>query len=67
MRKLVEMNACKSNGLCCGAGVRKCLRKKKRNTRVNWERTKEAIDTGATIIAAACPFCNTMMTDALRK
>ena len=34
--------------------------------RINQERTDEAIDTGATIIAAACPFCNTMLTDGVK-
>ena len=35
-------------------------------TRVNWERANEAIDTGSTIVAAACPFCNTMLTDGVK-
>jgi Fe-S oxidoreductase len=38
----------------------------KGTTRINWERTNEAIDTGAGIIAAACPFCNTMLTDGVK-
>jgi Fe-S oxidoreductase len=37
------------------------------DTRVNYERTREAIDTGATVIAAACPFCNTMLTDGVKN
>jgi Fe-S oxidoreductase len=39
----------------------------KGDTRVNYERTNEAIATGATIIAAACPFCNTMITDGVKN
>ena len=39
----------------------------KGTTRINFERAGEAIDTGATIIAAACPFCNTMMTDGVKN
>ncbi len=35
-------------------------------TRVNWERSNEAINTGSNIIAAACPFCNTMLTDGVK-
>jgi heterodisulfide reductase subunit D len=34
---------------------------------INHVRAAEAIDTQATIIAAACPFCNTMMTDGVKK
>lgn len=66
--ELVEMKRCKSNGLCCGAGGGQMFKEEEKGTtRVNWERTKEAIETGATIIAAACPFCNTMMTDGVKK
>ena len=35
-------------------------------TRVNFERANEAIETGSTIVAAACPFCNTMLTDGVK-
>ena len=38
----------------------------KGNTRINIERSGEAIETGANIIAAACPFCNTMLTDGVK-
>ena len=39
----------------------------KGDTRINFERTNEAIDTGASVIAAACPFCNTMLTDGVKN
>lgn len=64
---LVEMKRCKSNGLCCGAGGAQMFKEEENgSTRVNWERTNEAIDTGASVIAAACPFCNTMLTDGVK-
>jgi len=65
--ELVEMKRCRSNGLCCGAGGAQMFKEEEPgSTRVNWERTGEAIDTGASIIAAACPFCNTMLTDGVK-
>lgn len=65
--ELVEMKRCRSNGLCCGAGGAQMFKEEEKgDTRVNWERTNEAIETGASVVAAACPFCNTMMTDGVK-
>lgn len=65
--ELVEMKRCKSNGLCCGAGGAQMFKEEEKGTtRINWERTNEAIGTKASIIASACPFCNTMMTDGVK-
>jgi Fe-S oxidoreductase len=64
---LVEMKRCKSKGLCCGAGGAQMFKEEEKgNTRINLERTQEAIDTKADIVAAACPFCNTMLTDGIK-
>ncbi|WP_425476310.1 heterodisulfide reductase-related iron-sulfur binding cluster [Paraflavitalea speifideaquila] len=41
--------------------------RRKGSTRINFERSDEALDTGAQIIAAACPFCNTMLTDGVKN
>lgn len=66
--ELVEMKRCRSNGLCCGAGGAQMFKEEEKGTnRVNWERTAEALETGASVIAAACPFCNTMMTDGVKN
>jgi Fe-S oxidoreductase len=65
--ELVEMKRCKTNGLCCGAGGAQMFKEEEKGTiRINSERSNEAIGTGATIIAAACPFCNTMLTDGVK-
>jgi Fe-S oxidoreductase len=66
--ELVEMKRCRSNGLCCGAGGAQMFKEEEKGNRtVNVERTTEAIGTGARIIAAACPFCNTMLTDGVKN
>ncbi|WP_186988765.1 (Fe-S)-binding protein [Constantimarinum furrinae] len=65
--ELVEMKRCKSRGLCCGAGGAQMFKEPEPgNKDVNIERTEEAIETKPSIIAAACPFCNTMMTDGVK-
>ena len=62
--ELVEMKRCKSKGLCCGAGGAQMFKEDEPgNKRINAERVEEALATGATTIAANCPFCLTMLTD----
>ncbi len=66
--ELVEMKSCKSKGLCCGAGGAQMFKDAEAGDKeVNIERTEEAIETQPDIIAAACPFCNTMMTDGIKN
>lgn len=65
--QLVEMKSCKSRGLCCGAGGAQMFKEpEKGNKDINVERTEQAMETQPEIIAAACPFCNTMMTDGVK-
>ena len=64
---LVEMKRSKEKGLCCGAGGAQMWKEaEKGDKEVNVERTEEAVGTGAKIIAAGCPFCNTMLTDGVK-
>ncbi len=64
---LVEMKRCRTNGLCCGAGGAQMFKEEEKgDTRINTERSQEALATGATVIAAACPFCNTMLSDGVK-
>ncbi len=65
--ELVEMKRCRSKGLCCGAGGAQMFKEEEKGSiRINEERSLEAIETGSEIVAAACPFCNTMLTDGLK-
>jgi Fe-S oxidoreductase len=65
--ELVEMKNCKSTGLCCGAGGAQMFKDaEKGDKEVNVERTEQALEVKPEIIAAGCPFCNTMMTDGVK-
>jgi Fe-S oxidoreductase len=66
--ELVEMKNCKQRGLCCGAGGAQMFKDaEKGDKEVNIERTEQALETQPEIIAAGCPFCNTMMTDGVKN
>jgi heterodisulfide reductase subunit D len=66
--ELVEMKRCRTNGLCCGAGGAQMFKEDEPgNKRVNIERTDEALELNPNVIAAACPFCNTMLTDGVKN
>jgi heterodisulfide reductase subunit D len=65
--ELVEMKRCRSKGLCCGAGGAQMFKEEEKgDIRINAERSNEAIATGSQVIASACPFCNTMLTDGVK-
>ena len=62
--ELVEMKRCKSKGLCCGAGGAQMFKEDEPgDKRINKERVEEVLDTGASTVAANCPFCLTMLRD----
>src|SRR6478735_9414085 len=65
---LVEMKRCKTTGLCCGAGGAQMFKEPEQGKKdINVERAEEALSTGATTIAVACPFCMTMMSDGVKN
>src|SRR5690606_16158268 len=66
--ELVEMKRCKTNGLCCGAGGAQMFKEDEPgDKRINIERAEEALETGASVIAANCPFCTTMLLDGVKN
>jgi len=63
----LEMPRNKSFALCCGAGGAQMFKEAEPgNKEVYAERTEEALATGADVIATACPFCMTMLTDGIK-
>ncbi|HPI00470.1 MAG TPA: (Fe-S)-binding protein [Chitinophagaceae bacterium] len=65
--ELVEMKRCRSNGLCCGAGGAQMFKEEEKGiSTVNVERMKDVLDADASIVIAACPFCNTMLSDGVK-
>lgn len=66
--ELVEMKRCRTKGLCCGAGGAQMFKDAEPgNKEINIERTEEALETKASTVAVACPFCLTMMSDGVKS
>lgn len=63
---VVEMEKCRDDAMCCGAGGGRMFMEETLGDRINNVRTQEAIDTGADTVSAACPFCLTMLSDGMR-
>jgi len=65
--ELREMKRCRSKGMCCGAGGAQMFKEEEKGTmRVNIFRTEQALETQPDVIASACPFCMTMLTDGVK-
>jgi Fe-S oxidoreductase len=58
-----EMALSRQRAMCCGAGGGRMFMEETIGSRVNEERTAQALATGAETIAVGCPFCMTMLTD----
>jgi len=64
---LVEMKRSRRNGLCCGAGGAQMFKEPEPGkTDINVERVGEALALNPDVIAAACPFCMTMLRDGVK-
>ena len=64
---LVEMKHCKARALCCGAGGAQMFKESEKGDKeINVLRTEQALEVNPDIIATACPFCHTMITDGVK-
>jgi heterodisulfide reductase subunit D len=65
---LVELKRCRTNGLCCGAGGAQMFKEDEPgDTRINIERTRDVLESGAKVVASNCPFCLTMLGDGIKN
>ncbi|MDA8043786.1 MAG: (Fe-S)-binding protein [Actinomycetota bacterium] len=65
--QLEEMHRCRNRGFCCGAGGSRMWLEENIGSRINVNRTDEALATGADVISTACPYCLIMLDDATKS
>ncbi len=63
---ITEMRRNRNKSFCCGGGGGRAWMEEKIGKRVNQTRVNEALETGAEVLAAACPFCITMFDDGIK-
>lgn len=63
--EVIEMERNSERSFCCGAGGARMWMEENIGERINMNRTKEAVGTGADQIAVGCPFCRVMLSDGL--
>jgi Fe-S oxidoreductase len=62
------MKRSKKNGLCCGAGGAQMFKEAETGKKeINIDRIEEALETSPNVVAAACPFCMTMLADGIKN
>ena len=65
--KMVEMARCRSRSFCCGAGGGRFWMEEHLGTRINHARLQDVLESGASTVVTSCPFCYTMLSDAIKE
>ena len=61
----IELERSREKSFCCGGGGGMSFVEEPPDQRVNQERAREILETGADTVAVGCPFCMTMLEDGI--